>query len=202
MMYPYVIVGMNCVYFIKSINEPIYLINFIEKIDSDEESFDVISRWENVGDNLLKKTIHLDAKDITNQKVLQKVLYIKNSLLSNINFCKDLYAESTGLDCGPVNDLSIYKKKPGQGIGMVSKEEKIKDLINVYVILNSDPDHIPFCIDKENNLYMRPESASILMIPDELDQIVGQNPSSITYYAKASFPINIKKLYPSEYKIN
>jgi hypothetical protein len=201
MMYPNVIIGMNCVYFIKSINEPIYLINFIEKIDSDEESFDVISRWENVGDNLLKKTIHLDAKDVSNQKVLQKVLYIKNSLLSNINFCKNLYAESTGLDCGPVNDLSIYKKKPGQS-GINFKKEKVKDLVNVYVILNSDPDHIPFCVDKDKNLYLRPESASMLMIPDDLDQMVGQNPSSITYYAKASFPINTRKNYPSEYKIN
>jgi len=210
MMYPYVVVGTNSLYFIKSINEPIYLIDFIEKINSLDESFPAISKWENEEDKLFKKTVHLDAQDISNQKVLQKTLYIKNSLLSNINFCKNLYAEAMGLECGPVSDLSIYKKMPGYTENNL-KKEKSENLINVYVILNSDPDSRPFCLDKEKELYIRPEPASIFMIPDSLDQIVGQNITSITYYAKASFSINPREFYDSEsasnldtseYKIN
>lgn len=201
MMYPYVVVGMNSLYFIKSINEPVYLISFIEKMDSVDESFSAISRWEKDGDNLFKKTVHIDAPGISNQKVSQKTLYIKNSFLSNINFCKDLYAEAMGLDCGPVKDLSIYKRMPGNSKDSF-KKEKVENIVNVYVILNSDPDSVPFCVDKEKEVYIRPEPASIFMVPDDVDQMVGHNVSSITYYAKASFSISTKKLYPSEYKIN
>jgi hypothetical protein len=185
-MYAHVSIAKDSMYFINSINEPIYLIDFIEKSDLQNESFSVISKWESLGNKFFKKNVYIGDKVISNEKVYQKVLYIKNSFLSNINFCKDLYSEATGLDCGPVIDLSIYKKNPGDN-SISFKKDKVENLINVYVVLNPDPDSIPFCIDKHNDIYIRPESASILMIPDDLEHQVWQNVTSNTYYAKASF---------------
>jgi hypothetical protein len=200
-MYPYVIIGMNSLYFINSINEPISLINFIEKIDLVDESFPVISKWDIVSHKTFVKNISIDSEHVLNDQVSQKVLYIKNSLLSNINFCKNLYSEATGLDCGPLNDLSVYKKNPGSNQEDF-KKDGLDDVINVYVILNSDPDSVPFCIDEDSEIYIRPESASIVMLPDSLSHKVGQNITSNTYYAKSSFKIDSKRPKPSKYIIS
>ena len=192
MMYLNTVLATNSLYFINSINEPDSLIDFIEKADSVEELFPIVSKWESAGNNIFKKDVSLETFTIPNEKVYQRSLYIKNSFFANIDFCKNLYSDSTGLDCGPITELNIYKKNPGS-YEYNFKNDKVENLVNVYVILNSDPDSIPFCVDKGMEIYIRPEHASILMIPDELDSQIGENTSTDTYYAKASFIAMPKK---------
>jgi hypothetical protein len=192
-MYHHTNIEMNSIYFINSINEPDSLIRFIEDSDSNPNFYKYISKWKTEDGILFEKNIDLNNIVLEDEKVLQRVLYIKNSFISNINFCKDLYSQSTNLDCGPILDIKIYKKKPGIFDNEFSKS-KNENVVNVYVILNSDADAAPFCVSKEKSIYFRPDAASIVMISDSLDYKIGENTVRDMVYAKTSFTISNKEV--------
>lgn len=191
MMYRWHILGDGVMYFVNTISEPEKLIEFIEEMDGNKDSYKHISEWKNESEHIKYKEFYSQAD--TN-RVSQKCLYIKNTFERGIDFCKDIYIENNSIVAEPIDSLKMYKEKMflnNESELQLSPKDDSK--IYVYSLLNTTATGKAFCINFEKNIYIHPEPNSILFIPGDLKHSVCLNEKDELYYVTSSFAYSKKE---------
>ncbi len=132
-MFNFIPVTNNILYWNNALSYSDLLPNFIEWIDSYENSYNKISKWENN-----KKSINIDLlKDTTGSDLLDKrILYVVNSFIMAFEICFERYCQQLN-----INQKDYYLDIKNM---IIDKNKKI--------VLNDDS--VAFYVEK----YQTPES--------------------------------------------
>lgn len=167
-------------YFKNVLSYPKELLEFINEVDKDSRSHEIITEWHDwtasdnksfvYGKNKVILTNNIKTK-IDNGRLDQKILYIKNSIEMAFEMCLNQYLASHGLDSSHYNlmtsELPIRKwVGPGMGPHCDSYDGDTDLAFSMISYLNNDysggeivfPDH---------NISIKPEEGSLLIFPSQ-----------------------------------
>lgn len=192
MMYRWHVLGDGVMYFVNTISEPEKLIEFIEQMQENPDSYKYFSEWKTQAENVKYKEFYSQSDT---DRISQKCLYIKNTFERGINFCKDIYIENNNIVAESIDDIKMYKEKlfinnEPQSYIIPTDESKIY----IYSLLNTSATGRAFCVNFEKNIYIYPEPNSMLFIPGNLKHSVCLNEKDEMYYVTSSFAYTQKEL--------
>jgi hypothetical protein len=172
----------NIWYWENALSFPEYLVQFIEEVDSDELSYDRISKWNNWVASNDESIIYGATKNIVPSNLKQstgsdatdkKTLYISNSFLMAFEMCSDRYLSGHGLDKNNYNlqldQVPIKKWNQGQWMGphFDGQDGDTSLAFSLVAYINDDYEggeiHFP-----NQNITIKPKAGSMIMFPSQL----------------------------------
>ena len=168
-------------YWENALSFPEYLVDFIEKIDLDENSYSRISKWDNwhasndeniiygatktINSSMLKKTTGSDMTD-------KKTLYLANSFSMAFEMCYERYMDGHRLDKNKYKlnlDLIPLKKwNQGQQMGPHFDGQDGHSELAFSLVSYINDDYIGGEIHfKNQNVTLKPKAGSVIMFPSQ-----------------------------------
>jgi len=160
----------NCFYFIKTLSENKSLVKFIDEMENDSSSYQMIPSWEKL-DGAFKKPLYKNNKS-DNTRVYQKSLYIINSVDSGVRYCLNLFCENSDFDTFDMKDISLYKiDSPREKDIIKELERKEDDLYSAYMFINNEPGKIEILFPRNGQAFTIDESSIFVVSNKEEVQI-------------------------------
>ena len=163
------------------ISYPEDLVKFIELLDSQEESFNIIPKWTkwtaSNSDSTIygeKKFISTDNKklDTGNDLINKRALYIINSLIMAPELCAERFAEMYQIDKKEINldtrHISLNKYFEGNGMGNHTDgqdgDSNLKYSLVTYLNDDYEGGEIYF---KNENIKIKPKAGSLVLFDSQ-----------------------------------
>jgi hypothetical protein len=167
-------------YFKNVVSYPKELIEFINEIDNDPESYSVITKWSqwtasNNNDFVYGKNKNIMPASLTeenkNTSLGKKMLYIKNSFEMAFKMCLDTYLKSQELD-PEMYDLRMsqipIRQWVGPGMGPHCDTYDGDNDLAFSMIVYLNDEYEGGTIDFPNhNISLKPEAASLVIFPSQ-----------------------------------
>jgi hypothetical protein len=189
-MFDLKILEKNIWYFKNVVSYPEDLLKFINEVDEDTRSHEIITKWSPwtasddttfvYGDNKYVISNNINNK-IDNARLDQKILYIKNSFEMAFDMCLNQYLAQHGLDKNhyslPMQQIPIRRwiKGPGMGPHCDGYDGDTSLAFSMITYLNEDYEggEIEF---PNHNMSLKPASGSLLIFPSQEPYLHKVNP--------------------------
>lgn len=190
-MYLPTFMGDRVIYFKNILSEPEKIITLIENFNDDKEVYGYLSEWQKQNDNVYIKEFLKKENDI-NIKKIQKLDYIYNSFYRGILFAREHYLNAAMREADQIEDIKIVKCLPTEENSEIFIESDSENIF-FYIIINSELESHPACINKQNNIYIVPEPNTALMIPGDIKHSIGNNKKEPLYYVTGKFKLTTER---------